>query len=80
MMSATGTALSFFDFFDLEGVAVVEGSGEAEEESRRNAASMEPATWVENTTVSCRVSARVDVQLGEDPRYLARMSRHIKAD
>ena len=30
--------------------------------------------------VACRVSARVEVQLGDDPRYLARMSRHIKAD
>ena len=80
MISITGAAFSFFDFFDLEGVAVMRGSGEAEEESRRNAASIEPATWVENTTVSCRVSARVEVQLGDDPRYLARMSRHIKAD
>ena len=59
---------------------MVRTSGEAEEERRRYAASIELATWVENPTVSCRVSARVVVQLGEDPRYLARMSRHIKAD
>jgi hypothetical protein len=80
MISTTGSAFSFFDFFDLEGVAVGKSSGEAVEESRRNAASIDEATWVENTTVSCRVSARVEVQLGEDPRYFARISRHIKAD
>ena len=75
----------FFLFF-LPGVAAplapVEATSMTVGDDNRNTSVdwIVPITCDENFTTSDSVSARVAVQLGEDPRYLARTSRHINAD
>ena len=45
-----------------------------------SAACVDSTTSEENVTTSASVSASVTIQLGDDPRYFARISKHIKAD